>query len=310
VHPPILAVSLNPALDVTYAVDAVTVGAVHRVRDVATRAGGKGLNVARVLTARGADVLALGLLGGDTGRRIAELLDADAIAHRFVPIAAESRRTVAATDGAGATGFWEPGPAVTATEWSAFLRLYEESVANAAAVVLAGSLPRGVDDGAYAVLTGIAREYGVDAVLDADGPALRAGLAARPRLVKPNAAELAAAAGRPVTTVAGAWAAARTVRAGGPTAVVASLGGDGLVASTVDGEWRAYLPAPLAGNPTGAGDACVAALTTGLLRRSSWPDLLADAVACSAAAVAAPVAGVVDPERVRRLRPDVVVEEV
>ena len=70
------------------------------------------------------------------------------------------------------------------------------------------------------------------------------------------------------------------------------------------------LPQPLTGNPTGAGDACVAALAAGLLNPLPWPELLADAVACSAAAVASPVAGAVDPDRVRRLRADVVVEEI
>ena len=78
-------------------------------------------------------------------------------------------------------------------------------------------------------------------MLDTDGPALRAGLVADPSVVKPNAAELAAATGLPVSDVADAHAAARALRAGGTTAVVASLGGAGLVASTVDGEWRASL---------------------------------------------------------------------
>jgi tagatose 6-phosphate kinase len=311
VGPLILTVTLNPALDVTYTVDApVVAGTTHRVREVAVRAGGKGLNVARVLTALDAPVLATGLLGGGTGEQIAALLAAAGVAASFVRIAAESRRTVAVTDGAGATGFWEPGPHVSAAEWESFLAHYRESLTGAATVVLCGSLPREVADDAYAVLISIAHESGVDTVLDTDGPALRAGLVADPRVVKPNAAELAAATGFPVSNMADAQAAARALRAGGTTAVVASLGSAGLVASTVDGDWRASLPAPLNGNPTGAGDACVAALAAGRLNPLPWPELLADAVACSAAAVASPVAGAVDPDRVRRLRPHVVVEEI
>ncbi len=307
----ILTVTLNPALDVTYTVDApVVAGTTHRVRDVAVRAGGKGLNVARVLSTLDAPVLATGLLGGGTGGQIAALLAAGGVATSFVPIAAESRRTVAVTDGAGATGFWEPGPDVSAAEWESFLAHYRESLTGAATVVLCGSLPRGLADDAYAVLISIAQESGVDTVLDTDGPALRAGLLADPSVVKPNAAELAAATGLPVAGVADARAAARALRAGGPTAVVASLGSAGLIASTVDGEWWASLSAPLAGNPTGAGDACVAVLATGRLMSLPWPELLAEAVACSAAAVASPVAGAVDPDHVRRLRPDVVVEEI
>jgi tagatose 6-phosphate kinase len=306
----ILTVTLNPALDVTYAVDTVVAGATHRVRDVAMRPGGKGLNVAQVLHGWGVPVQATGLLGGDDGIRIGALLDAAGIPARFLPIAAESRRTVVATDGADATGFWEPGPAVSAAEWASFVELYRGLLAEATVVVLAGSLPRGVGADAYATLTAIAHDGGVETVLDADASALRYGLGAEPRAVKPNAAELAAVTGLPVTTPAEARAAARALRANSATSVVASLGADGLLASTVDGEWLAALPAPLTGNPTGAGDACVAAIATGLVHRLPWPVILADAVACSAAAVASPVAGAVDPGLALQLRPDVVVEEI
>jgi tagatose 6-phosphate kinase len=306
----ILTVTLNPALDVTYTVDAVVPGTTHRVRDVAVRAGGKGLNVARVLRALGVPVFATGLLGGDNGKRIAALVATGSVRASFVPVAGESRRTVVVTDGAEATGFWEPGPQISAAEWRAFLTHYRQCLTRASVVVLAGSLPPGIAHDSYAVLISFARESGIEVVLDADGPALCSGLIADPTMVKPNATELAAATGHPVASAAEAGSAARALRAGRRTAVVASLGAAGLVASTVDGEWRAMLPAPLTGNSTGAGDACVAALGAGLLSRRRWPDLLADAVACSAAAVVAPTAGAVDPEFMRRLRPSVVVEEV
>jgi tagatose 6-phosphate kinase len=96
----------------------------------------------------------------------------------------------------------------------------------------------------------------------------------------------------------------------GAGAVVVSLGGEGLVASTSDGEWHAALSEAIAGNPTGAGDACVAALSAGVRAARPWPDVLGCAVACAGAAVEAPVAGRVDPARVRLLRADVVVREV
>lgn len=87
-------------------------------------------------------------------------------------------------------------------------------------------------------------------------------------------------------------------------AVVASLGPDGLIAVAADGAWHAAVPAQ-AGNPTGAGDAVVAALAGGLAPAAGgvvWPALLADAAALSAAAVSAPVAGAVDLVTYRRLR--------
>ncbi len=67
-------------------------------------------------------------------------------------------------------------------------------------------------------------------------------------------------------------------------------------------------PFPVRGNPTGAGDAAVAAPANGLVERSSWPVRLRAAVAWSAAAVAALVAGSVDGALLRRLHEQVVVE--
>jgi tagatose 6-phosphate kinase len=90
--------------------------------------------------------------------------------------------------------------------------------------------------------------------------------------------------------------------------VVASLVLDGILAVTGDGCWGAAPPEPIRGNPTGAGDACVAALAAGLAAGRPWPELLADAVALSGAAVACPLAGDVDLPTYRRLAPLVVVE--
>ncbi len=65
----------------------------------------------------------------------------------------------------------------------------------------------------------------------------------------------------------------------------------------------------IAVNPTGAGDACTAAIAAGLAAGLPWPEMLATAGAWSAAAVLTPVAGDVDAADVARLGPRVRVEE-
>jgi tagatose 6-phosphate kinase len=303
----ILAVALNAALDVTYRVPMLERGRTHRVERVITRAGGKGLNVARVLHARGEEVVALAFAGGATGAEIADRLAAEGIATDLVRTDGPSRRTVAVHDEEHTTGFWEPGPAVRTAEWDALEARFRDLAGLAAVVVLAGSLPPGVPADAYRRLTRTAHAAGARVVLDADGAALGHGLAAEPDLVKPNAAELSAATGRPAGTPDEALAAARILRAGRRTAVVASLGPAGIVAHTATGDFRAAPPEASPGNPTGAGDAAVAALAAGLARGLPWPDLLADAVSLSAAAVAAPAAGELDPRTAARVRAAVTV---
>ncbi|GAA2605233.1 1-phosphofructokinase family hexose kinase [Paractinoplanes durhamensis] len=289
----IVTVTLNPALDLTYAVDALVPYGTHRVATVAERPGGKGLNVARVLHQLGEPVLATGLLGGATGTRVAELLRHEGVRSGFVRIGGETRRTVAVVDGSDATGFWEPGPTITPAEWALFLAEFRELLGPATVVTLSGSLPPGVPLDAYAVLIAHAKRAGVPTLLDTSGPALRHGLLAAPAMAKPNAEELAALAPGPVVAAARALAT-------GP--VVVSRGAAGLVAVAHDEVWECAPPVPVDGNPTGAGDACVAALSRGLRDHTPWPELLADAVALSAAAVAAPVAGAFDPEVYRQTR--------
>ena len=118
----ILTVTLNPALDLTYGVEVLVPHGTHRVVTVAERAGGKGLNVARVLRGVGEPVVATGLIGGSTGARVAELLRDDGLhSQAFVAVAGATRRTVVVVDRDDATGFWEPGPWVSGSEWLAFV---------------------------------------------------------------------------------------------------------------------------------------------------------------------------------------------
>jgi tagatose 6-phosphate kinase len=300
----ILTVTLNAALDVTYDVDRVEWHAANRVERVRARAGGKGINVARVLHALGEEVVVTGLAGGPTGDAVRAELAAAGLPEALCPIAGDSRRTLAVADGTAgdATGFWEPGPTVTADEWARLVAAF--AAFDADVVVLSGSLPPGVPPDAYARLCGRA-----PTILDTSGEALRRGLAGGPAIVKPNAAELAEVAGGDAAAAGGApgdlaavLAAARRMRAAGAEAVVVSLGADGLVAVTEDGAWRARPPEPVRGNPTGAGDAAVAALAAGLAAGTGWPERLAAAAALSAAAVHAPAAGEFDAPAYRRYR--------
>jgi 1-phosphofructokinase family hexose kinase len=292
----IVVVTPNPAWDVTYHVERMARHGSNRPVAVAGRAGGKGINVARVLRGLGVAVIAVAPLGGPTGERIRADLGSADIALVEVPVAAETRSTTTVVESAsgGATSFNEPGLAQSAAEWAALVGAVGELLGGASALVLSGSLPPGVPESGYAELVMLARAAGVPVLLDASGPALLAGIAAGPDVVKPNADELREATGEtdPERAVA---AMAAGVRAAGGRAVVASFGPDGLLADTDAGWWRARPPEAVHGNPTGAGDAAVAGLARGLAEGTAWPARLRDAVALSAAAVAAPAAGDVDP---------------
>jgi tagatose 6-phosphate kinase len=289
----ILIVALNPALDITHHVPSVDWSGVNRPVTVAARPGGKGLNVARTLRAIGAPVQVVGLAGGVTGEAVVSALSGLAIPAAFTPIRAETRRTFAVVDGGrGQTAlFNEPGPAVEAGEYGEFSVTYKNALAESAAVVLSGSLPPTLPPQTYAQLSDMATAAGVPVLLDAHGEALRLGAAAGPAIVKPNLAELEDLAGRPLPTPDAVALAAADLRATGSQAVVVSLGADGLLACTGDGDWLAVPPADVAGNPTGAGDAVAAGLVHGLVTGQPWAGRLRHAVALGTASAASPVAG-------------------
>ena len=96
-------------------------GATTRIEHLARRAGGKGVNVARVLHVLGREVAVTGLAGGFTGRAARAELESAGLHDELVEIEGESRLTtvVAERDGE-ATGFSELGPTVADEEWAAF----------------------------------------------------------------------------------------------------------------------------------------------------------------------------------------------
>ncbi|MEX2984681.1 1-phosphofructokinase family hexose kinase [Streptomyces sp. C36] len=294
----ILTVTLNAALDLTYRVPHLRPQAEHRVPPAVERPGGKGLNVARVLASLGHETVATGLAGGATGETVRTLLAETTVTDEFVRITGPTRRTVAVVDASAGdtTQLNETGPDVTPAEWAAFDDRYTHLLRDARAVALCGSLPPGVPVGAYAHLVRAARARRIPVLLDTSGEPLRRGIAARPDVVKPNAAELAA-----LTGTTDPLRAAVAARRRGAHAVAASLGPDGMLALTPDGTWRATPPKPLPGNPTGAGDSAVAGLLSGWAEGLPWPERLARAVALSAATVAAPAAGEYDATMYERL---------
>jgi tagatose 6-phosphate kinase len=305
----IITVTPNAALDVTYEVDELKPHQSHRVRAVNQRAGGKGVNVASVLVLMGHEVVAMGFAGGPTGAQIQADLEMRGVPHHLVDCDGESRRTINVVSGvhSEATIFNEPGPEVSSARWQQLLESLCGLVDATAdvVVVLSGSLPRGLADKGYAEMITLCRALGARVIVDTSGAPLLAAISAGPDLAKPNITEVAEVLGirDPVLSAA-------ELRRLGARDLVISAGRDGLMLLPTQGPGlRGRLAEPLRGNPTGAGDAAVAALAAGLETGVASQDMVKAAVAWSAAAVLQPVAGLVDPVDVNRLYGRVVIEE-
>jgi 1-phosphofructokinase family hexose kinase len=284
----ILTVTPNPALDLTYTIDSLMLGESNRVAGARVRAGGKGLNVARVLHQLGHAVTAVACVGGDTGVQFTAELESSGVPHRLVPSGQETRRSFALVDTASGqtTVLNEMGNDLAALDLAALTDTVRELAATASCLVGSGSLPPGVPDDFYAGLVTIAHAAGIPAVIDATGTALLLAAEAGADLLKPNRRELAETTGA-TDPVAGA---ARLLDAGARMILV-SLGEDGMVAMRAEDRTPRFASLPrFDGNPTGAGDAAVAAAAA-CLAAGDVGTILQRATAWSAAAVLAPVAG-------------------
>ena len=184
-------VAASPSIDRLHIVAALRPGEIHRPERVVAVPGGKALNAARAAHALGADVHAIALLGGHTGRWVADALEEEGVTCDAVAGPGETRICVSVSDGGDLTEFYEPGPELRPEHWAALEAAAAEVAARASWVGVAGSLPPGAPADGPARLLRVAREAGARVALDVSGEALRLGLAAGPDFVKVNAEEAA-----------------------------------------------------------------------------------------------------------------------
>lgn len=302
----ILTLTLNPALDLTVRLPSLELGAVNRSEAVLTQAAGKGLNVAQVLADLGHELSVGGFLGADNAEAFEALFRRRGFRDAFVRVPGETRSNIKLAERSGRiTDLNGPGLEVDAEAQRRLLDGLGELAADQDLVVVAGSLPRGVQpQWLYELLLRL-KCLGLRVALDSSGEALRQGLAARPWLVKPNAEELAEACGP--AGEGGVDAQARALRAGGIEHLVLSEGAEGVRWYGPDGLWQATPPKVEVASTVGAGDSLLAAMVDGLLAGRPAEQVLRQATAVAALAVTQFDFGIADRERLARLQAQVAV---
>ncbi|MFH8250141.1 1-phosphofructokinase [Microbacterium sp. B2969] len=263
----IVTLTANPSLDRTITLaGALQPGEVQAATSAREDAGGKGINVARVVAAAGARSLAVLPLATDDPFDAA--LSHSAVAAKRVPIHGRVRANVTITDPAGVTTKLNlPGAALDDDDAAAVIAAVVEACAGARWLALAGSLPPGVGDGFYVdVIEAVRSHFGDDAPLiavDTSGAALAAVVAdGRPDLIKPNDEELAELAGVELETgddlAAAVLPVARRIVPARVGAALVTLGAHGAVLVDADGAWAGTPPRIRVASTVGAGDSSLA----------------------------------------------------
>lgn len=282
----IVTLTLNPAIDVSSEAETVVHTQKVRTRNEQIEPGGGGINVARVLHRLGADVRAIFLGGGVTGRVLDDLLARAGIGRQMIAIAEDTRLSLTVVE--DSTGheyrFVPEGPRVGAAEAKAALAAVR--AAQTDYLVASGSLPRGLPADFYSEVSKAAAASGARFVLDTSGPPLRAALETGGIFfVKPSRDEFESFAGRKLSIEEVAKEAARLVEAGKAENVAVTLGREGAILANRDGVATSPAIAVEAQSAVGAGDSFVAGMVYGFATGRSPEQALRLGLAAGAAAV-------------------------
>ena len=277
----IYTVTLNPSIDYIVRLDQVQVGSVNRMDSDDKFAGGKGINVSRVLKRLGIENTATGFIGGFTGKFITDNLVSEGIASNFVEVNQDTRINVKIKADAE-TEINGPGPEIS-TEKLAELKEILSSLSPADTVVFAGSSPKNLGNVVYKELIGLTRKTGAQVVCDFEGQTLLDSLEFEPLLVKPNNHELGDIFGVKLENLDQIESYARQILDKGAQHVIISMAGDGALLVTQAG---AYFAKPIKGtvkNSVGAGDSMVAGFTGEFVRSGDAVEAFKWGVACGTA---------------------------
>ena len=256
----IYTVTLNPAIDKTVYVPKFTLDVVNRVANLRQDAGGKGINVSKVIKELGGTSCAFMILAGGAGKWLERALADMGIETEILWVEGESRTNTKIVDEELKTNtdVNEPGPKITDASVAKLLAQIKARVQKGDIVVLSGSLPQGVARDTYGIWVHELNPAGAKVFLDADGDALAAGLEAHPYFTKPNEIELGAMLNQKLTTREEVAKAAH-VLTDRVNKVCISMGGEGAV--FVDKN-ECLLADPVrvkVASTVGAGDSVVAA---------------------------------------------------
>lgn len=277
----IYTVTLNPSIDYIVRLETVSVGHVNRMASDDKYAGGKGINVSRVLKRLAIDNTATGFIGGFTGHFITDQLEHEGITTAFVPVSQDTRINVK-IKADQETEINGQGPVISAQEL-ANLKDQLAHLTSDDVVVFAGSAPSNLGNQVYKELLPIAKEAGAGIVCDFEGQTLLDSLAYKPLLVKPNNHELEAIFEVTLTSLDDIETYARKILEMGAQNVLISMAGDGALLVTQE---AAYFAKPIKGqvkNSVGAGDSMVAGFTGELVKSGDPLEALKWGVACGTA---------------------------
>ncbi|MEE6452391.1 1-phosphofructokinase family hexose kinase [Gottfriedia acidiceleris] len=296
----IATITLNPAIDIRYNLPIFHLDGVNRVTAIDKTAGGKGLNVSRVLSQLGANVTCTGFLGGKSGEWIASQLQDDNIINRFIEIKGETRFCLAIESKQGHTEILEQGPEILENEREEFLKNFDIILESNNYIVGSGSLPHGINSDFYRDLIEKTKQKGKYFLLDSSGESLAHGVKGKPFLIKPNREEFCKLIGLNQLSIDDMIWHAREICHKGTQYVLLSLGKEGALLISENVTLQAVIPTLTDVHQVGSGDSMLAGFAFAHSKGFSIVDSLKWSCACGISNAASERTGSVELTKVQQ----------
>ena len=187
-----ISITLNPCIDKTVNINNLVPYGLNRITSSRKDIGGKGINVARVLKTFGEKVVLAGFLGKENNEIFEIFFQQNSMENRFTMVNGRVRTNTKIVDDScqKTTELNETGFKISPIEYDSFLQEISNIIENEQILFLSGSIPEGIPENIYQIITEIANYHGLKVILDADGKAFMHGVKAVPYAVKPNLCEL------------------------------------------------------------------------------------------------------------------------
>ncbi|NLG11789.1 MAG: 1-phosphofructokinase family hexose kinase [Elusimicrobia bacterium] len=285
-HPEVYTLSFNSSVDYTFYLQSFKFDDINRIEKSRIDAGGKGLNVARMLRVFGYPCQAITFLGGENGRILKNLLETENILFKYIPIKGNIRGIFNFIAGEKVLRINEKGPLISPKEQDAFLKMvYSLNLSAGNIVSISGSVPPGIKKTAYRDIIKRAREKGGTVVFDADGKLLADGIKAKPHIIKPNLWELSRAAGIKIKSIKQLKSVLSSLISGGIQTVLVTNGKKGAILFSETHFLYGKPPVVKTVSAVGCGDTFLAGFIYGYSRNKPPEESLRWAVASGAAKV-------------------------
>lgn len=271
----IYTVILNPSIDHVIEMNELQEGIVNKVNIENFYAGGKGINVSKILKEHGVENIALGFISGFTGEFIKNNLEQCGIKNNFINVLnGYSRINMKIKTNENETEINGLGPSISSSNIKDLFNQLEKLSSNDI-LVLAGSIPPSLSDNFYEEIMKQLSTKNVKIIVDARNNLLLNVLKYRPFLIKPNHHEISEIFKKEIKTIDELIFHGNKLKEMGAQNVLISMGGDGAILITESNEiYRSNIPKGTLKNSVGSGDSMVGGFITGYLKTNDYKEAL------------------------------------